>query len=47
MGTIVPERMANAIDQLAIAYGFTNKPTVDQIWTDAFLPDAELRMISE
>ncbi|MEZ5667539.1 MAG: ABC transporter substrate-binding protein [Alphaproteobacteria bacterium] len=47
MGTIVPERMASAIDQLAIAYGFTDKPTVDQIWTDAFLPEAELRMIGQ
>jgi len=47
MGDIVPERMASAIDQLAIAYGFTDKPTVEQIWTSEFLPDLELRTFGE
>lgn len=47
MGDIIPERMASAIEQLAIAYGFTETPTVDQVWTGAFLPDLALRTLSE
>ena len=47
MGDIVPERMASAIDQLAIAYGFTEKPSVEDVWTDAFLPDLELRTLPQ
>lgn len=47
MGDIVAERMASAIDQLAIAYGFTDKPTVEDVWTDAYLPDLELRTLPQ
>lgn len=47
MGDILPERMASAIDQLAIAYGFTEKPSVEDVWTDAFLPDLELRTLPQ
>ncbi|MGF1626465.1 MAG: ABC transporter substrate-binding protein [Alphaproteobacteria bacterium] len=47
MGDIVAERMESAIDQLAIAYGFTETPTVDDVWTDAFLPDLELRTLAK
>lgn len=45
MGDIVPERMASAIDQLAIAYGFTETPAVEDVWTSAFLPALELRTL--
>ena len=45
MGDIDPERMREAIDQIGIAYSFNNKPEVDDIFTDAYLPSAEERML--
>ncbi len=45
MGDIDPERMREAIDQIGIAYNFNNKPEVDDIFTDAYLPSDEERML--
>jgi NitT/TauT family transport system substrate-binding protein len=42
-GGVDPDRLANSIAQLATALKLENPPTADDIWTDAFLPDAELR----
>jgi len=44
-GGVDRDRLASSIDQLATALGLENPPTVDDIWTDAFLPDAELRQL--
>lgn len=44
-GGVDPERLANSISQLSTALGIENPPSPDDIWTDAFLPDAELRQI--
>lgn len=45
MGLVKADRMAKAIDQVALAFGFENKPSVDDIYTDAFMPAAEDRML--
>lgn len=45
MGDIDPERMREAIDQIGIAYNFNNKPDVHDIFTDAYLPSDEERML--
>ncbi|WP_028671444.1 ABC transporter substrate-binding protein [Saccharospirillum impatiens] len=45
MGDIDPERMREAIDQIGIAYSFNNKPEVDDIFTDAYLPSDAERML--
>jgi NitT/TauT family transport system substrate-binding protein len=42
-GAIDEARMARAIDQLAAALDLPTKPAVADIWTDAFLPPAEER----
>lgn len=47
MGAIDVDRMARAIDQLALAYGHESTVEVDAIWTDAFLPAPEDRMLTE
>ncbi len=44
-GGVDHDRLANSISQLATALNLQNPPTVDDIWTDAFLPDAELRQL--
>ncbi|HAI33287.1 MAG TPA: taurine ABC transporter permease, partial [Thalassospira sp.] len=45
MGLVKADRMAKAIDQVALAFGFENKPSVDDIYTDEFMPSAEDRML--
>ena len=45
MGDIVPERMANAIQQLSVAYGFDEAPAVEDVWTSEFLPPLEMRSL--
>lgn len=45
MGLVKTDRMAKAIDQVALAFGFEHKPTVDDVFTDAFMPDAADRQI--
>ena len=44
-GGVDHDRLASSIDQLATALGMDDPPSVDDIWTDAFLPDAELRQL--
>jgi NitT/TauT family transport system substrate-binding protein len=44
-GGVDHDRLASAISQLASALGIENPPSVDDIWTDDFLPDAELRQL--
>jgi NitT/TauT family transport system substrate-binding protein len=45
-GAIDEARMARAIDQLAAALDLPTKPAVADIWTDAFLPPAEERAVT-
>ena len=45
MGGIDPERMASAIDQLALTFEFQTEPDASLYFTDAYLPDAEERRI--
>ena len=47
MGDIESDRMASAIEQLAVAYDIVEPPVVDQVWTGDFLPDLDLRTLSE
>jgi NitT/TauT family transport system substrate-binding protein len=44
-GGIDPDRLARSIEQIALTYDYTNKPTPDLIFTDAFLPPAAERML--
>jgi NitT/TauT family transport system substrate-binding protein len=44
-GDIDEARMKHAIDQLALALNLKTKPTVADIWTDAFLPAPKLRQL--
>ncbi len=46
MGDLDIARLENAIAQLAIAYGFETAPAAEDIWTDAFLPPLEDRMVA-
>lgn len=46
-GSIDPERLQNSVSQLALALGLPSEPSVDDIWTDAFLPAAELRQLPQ
>lgn len=46
-GDIDTDRMASAIEQLALAYGHTEAVPVEAIWTAEFLPPAEERMLTE
>jgi NitT/TauT family transport system substrate-binding protein len=45
MGLIKTDRMAKAIDQVALSFGFETKPTIGDIFTDVFMPGAEDRKI--
>lgn len=44
-GSVDEARLASSIDQLATALGLEATPEVADIWTDAFLPDAEARQL--
>jgi NitT/TauT family transport system substrate-binding protein len=44
-GGIDKERFNRALDQIGLAFKFKKKPTVDDIFTDAYLPAAELRKV--
>lgn len=46
MGDIDEDRMANAIEQIGLTYEYSNKPSVDDIFTDEFLPAMEERMVA-
>ena len=45
MGGIDPARMATAIDQTRTVYEFVSEPDVDVIFSDAYLPAADARML--
>ncbi|MEM1385994.1 MAG: ABC transporter substrate-binding protein [Pseudomonadota bacterium] len=45
MGGIDAERMATALTQLAETYEFQTEPDASLYFTDAYLPDAEMRML--
>jgi len=45
MGGIETNRMATALEQLAQTYEFQNAPDASLYFTDAYLPDAGLRML--
>ncbi|MDG3042674.1 ABC transporter substrate-binding protein [Roseicyclus marinus] len=46
LGGIDADRMATAIEQLRLTYEFQNEPDAALYFTDAYLPEAEVRMIS-
>ena len=45
IGGIDDARMAKALEQIAQTYEFQNEPDVSLYFTDAYLPDASLRML--
>jgi len=45
MGGIDDARMAKALEQLAITYEFQNAPDASLYFTDAYLPEAAMRMV--
>jgi NitT/TauT family transport system substrate-binding protein len=42
-GGIDKERFSRTLDQIGLAFKYKNRPAVDDIFTDAYLPAAELR----
>ena len=46
MGTVDPDRMATALEQLTLTYDFQTEPDMALYFTDAYLPDAEVRMVA-
>ncbi|MEM9318855.1 MAG: ABC transporter substrate-binding protein [Pseudomonadota bacterium] len=47
MGGVDADRMAAALDQMALVYEFQNAPDASLYFTDAYLPPAEARMIGQ
>ncbi len=47
MGGVDADRMDRAIEQMRITYEFQNEPDAALYFTDAYLPPAEARMLSE
>ena len=45
-GDVDKQRLARSIDQLATALDLKDKPSVDSIWTDRFLPPSEARKLA-
>ena len=45
MGQIKTDRMEKAIDQVSLAFGIENKPTVGDMFTDIFMPGEKDRML--
>lgn len=45
MGGIDADRMATALEQVALTYEFQNTPVASLYFTDAYLPDASMRML--
>jgi NitT/TauT family transport system substrate-binding protein len=45
LGGIDPDRMATAIEQLRLTYEFQNEPDAALYFTDAYLPEADVRMM--
>lgn len=46
MGTIDPDRMATALEQLTLTYEFQTEPDMSLYFTDTYLPDAEVLMVA-
>jgi NitT/TauT family transport system substrate-binding protein len=44
-GGIDPERMARALEHVALSFGLERTPSVEEMFNDAYLPPAEERMI--
>jgi NitT/TauT family transport system substrate-binding protein len=44
-GGIDKERFSKAIDQIGLTFKYKNKPQVEDVFTDAYLPSAELRKV--
>jgi NitT/TauT family transport system substrate-binding protein len=44
-GGIDKERFSKAIDQIGLSFKYKNKPQVEDVFTDAYLPSAELRKV--
>ena len=47
MGGVDAERMATALEQMALVYEFQTEPDASLYFTDAYLPPAEARMIGQ
>ncbi|SMX41036.1 ABC transporter substrate-binding protein [Maliponia aquimaris] len=45
LGGIDDARMGEALEQLSLTYAFTNMPDASLYFTDAYLPDASVRML--
>lgn len=45
MGAIREDRMEKAIKQVSVAFGISNPPAVEDVFTDAFLPPQDERML--
>ncbi len=45
-GAIDKDRFARALDQIGLTFQYKNKPKTEDVFTDAFLPAAELRKIN-
>ncbi len=45
IGNVNSDRMALALEQLAVTYEFKNTPDASLYFTDAYLPEAEMRMV--
>jgi NitT/TauT family transport system substrate-binding protein len=46
-GDVDTDRLARSVDQLADALDLAEKPSVETIWTDAFLPAPEARKLGQ
>jgi NitT/TauT family transport system substrate-binding protein len=44
-GGVDMDRLARSIEQIALTYDYTNKPAPEDVFTDAFLPPVEERML--
>ena len=44
-GGVDMDRLARSIEQIALTYDYTSKPAPEDVFTDAFLPPAEERML--
>ena len=45
IGGVDMDRLARSIDQIAVAYEYTAKPSAEEIFTDAYLPPPDARQI--
>ena len=45
-GGIDKERFAKALDQIGLTFTYKNKPTVESVFTEEFLPAADQRKVN-